>query len=383
MLDLFLHLLQNTGMLALAAIAYGVLVSRIQGMAGDLLLGLLFGLGAVLSMLTPVELLPGIFVDTRSPMIILASFFGGPIAAAASGAIALSYRMYLGGAGLAPAIAANLVAIAIGLAAHYLFHADTYKARKRHVLILAAASPITMVGALLLPADLALSLVPDYLLPVVAVRVIGVAFLGLVMLGEQNRSRTEARVRRLAYVDELSGLANRRAFSGHLDREWKRWERYKESFSVVLVDIDRFKVVNDTFGHPTGDRVIQRLAEIMLEESRGSDLVARTGGEEFGLILPYTTSATAYIVAERIRARVEREEVVAEEGRIRFTVSLGVSADVDNYPSMSKCLSGADHALYEAKHLGRNTVVIDTPGQARRDNAAPSAVVRKLVRDKR
>jgi len=379
-LDLFVHLLQNTGMLALAAIAYGVFVARIGGTAGDLLLGVLFGCGAVLSMTAPVELMPGIFVDSRATMVILSSFFGGPLAALLSAAITIAYRIYMGGQGVLAGSLALFIAMAIGLAGHYLFHADAYKVRKRHIFLLAAVSPLTMLSLLVLPSELALQILATSALPVVAVRIIGVVFLGLVMVGEQNRSRAEARIRRMAYVDELSGLANRRAFSGYLNREWKRWERYGEAFSVVVLDIDRFKVINDTFGHPTGDQVIRRLGELMIEESRGADVVARMGGEEFGMLLPYTPSASAYIVAERIRARVEREEIVVDGERIHFTVSLGVSADVENYANISKCLSGADRALYEAKRLGRNGVIIDTAlGEAGENEIKPG--IRGLVVD--
>jgi diguanylate cyclase len=366
---IFIALLHNIGMLALAAVAYGFLLPRLQGMTANVVLGLLFGAGAGLSMLSPVELLPGIQADSRATIVMLAGVFGGPVAALIAGGITAACRVFVGGMGMGAGLAAIGISMALGVATYSIVGTGSDKIRFRHIVALALASPLVGLGALFLPWDVASGLMAESGLAVTLARMIGVLFLGSIMLEHQIRIGAEERVRQLAYVDELSGLANRRAFYSHLTREWKRWERYSENFVVVLIDIDRFKAVNDSYGHPAGDLVIQRLARVMLEESRGSDLVARTGGEEFGLILPYTSSASGYLVAERIRTRVQREVVIADDHRIQFTVSVGISADADRYPSMNKCLSGADHALYEAKHIGRNTAVIDTPSET---ESAPS-----------
>lgn len=361
MFDFWLALLRNTAMLAFVAVAFGLIVPRLRGTWVAACLGLLFGLGACASMLDPIELGQGIFVDSRTPMVVLASFFGGPLAAGLAGGLTIACRLYLGGVGAVAGALSVLIAVAIGLAGYLFITIRVDTIRYGHILLLAIAAPLTSLSLLVLPWEMAVGLIEHSGLSVNIVRVVGVAFLGLILLEEQRRLRAEARVRELAYVDELSGLANRRAFFTHLAKEWVRWERYQETFTIVMIDIDNFKAVNDSFGHPTGDLVIQHLAKIMVEESRTSDVVARTGGEEFGLLLPYTTSKSGYLVAERIRARVEQESIDLEGGEIHFTVSLGVSADVDRYPTMSKCLSGADRALYEAKHLGRNRVVVDCP----------------------
>lgn len=378
MFDVFIGLLQNTGMLALVAVAYGFLLPRLQGMTAQIVMGLVFGLGAMLSMLSPVALMPGIFADSRSAIIMLAGVFGGPVAAVISGGIAAAWRFNAGGMGVGPGLAGIGIAMALGVAAHAFVRTVSRTVRFRHIAVLALASPLVSLGALFLPWSIIRELWAESGFEVSLARMAGILFLGTIMLEHQRRIGAERRVRQLAYLDELSGLPNRRSFYSHLTREWNRWERYSENFVVVLVDIDRFKVVNDTYGHPTGDLVIQRLARVMLEESRGADLVARTGGEEFGLILPYTTSASGYLVAERIRARVESEVVIVDDHRISFTISLGVCADVGGYASMNKCLSGADRALYEAKNIGRNTVVIDTPSDTEADSA-PRPVQRPVL----
>ncbi|MDQ0315981.1 diguanylate cyclase [Amorphus orientalis] len=361
MIDFIVALLRNTGMLAVVAVGYGFVAPRLKGPASALVLGLLCGLGACATMLDPISIQAGIFVDSRTTMVVLAGFFGGPLAGGIAAALPSVLRIHFGGIGAPAGVLSILISLAIGLAGYYIFYRKSEKIRYRHIIVLASATPLTTLSLLLLPPAVALEVLTHSGWTVNLMRLFGVVFLGAILLHEQQRGRAEARVREMAYIDELSGLANRRAFFAHLTKEWKRWERYDEAFTIVLVDIDRFKLINDTFGHPVGDIVIQRLARIMLEESRTSDVVARTGGEEFGLLLPYTTSASGYLVAERIRARVESEVLVAEGNDIRFTVSLGVSADVESYSTMSRCLSGADRALYEAKHLGRNTVVIDTP----------------------
>lgn len=366
-LDFTLALLRNTGMLAFLAIAYGLFLPRLNGNIASITLGIVFGLGAAISMMDPIEIQPGIFADSRTTMVVLASFFGGPIAAGISAALGAACRIALGGVGTLAGTAAVVISMLIGLAGYYLIGRRIDEVRYWHIALLALATILTIPSLFLLPLPSALDILEMTGFPVATVRVLGVIFLGAVMLEQHRRNRAEAQVRALAYVDELSGLANRRAFSRQLSREWSRWERYGEHFTIVILDIDTFKAINDQYGHPVGDVVIQRLAKIMLAESRGSDVVARTGGEEFGLLLPHTSSETGARVAERIRTRVAETVIQAEGAEVRFTVSLGVSADVDRYKSMSKCLSGADRALYEAKKNGRNTVVIDTPDAPKTD----------------
>ncbi|MGX1305891.1 diguanylate cyclase [Amorphus suaedae] len=361
MFDIFIPLLQNTGMLALVAVSYGFLLPRVHGLMADVCLGLLFGLGASLSMLSPVELTPGILVDSRASIVILAGVFGGPVAALIAGGVAGACRLAGGGVGLAAGLVGIAISIGIGVAAHCIARARARGVGFRHIAMAALASPAVGLGVLLLPWDVARAIVIETAIPVALARILGILFLGSIMLDHHRRISAEERVRKLAYLDELSGLANRRSFYAHLTKEWKRWERYSQSFIIVLLDIDEFKRVNDSFGHPAGDLVIQHIGRVMLEESRGSDLVARTGGEEFGLLMPHTTSASGYTVAERIRARAEREVVMFEGQQISVTVSLSVSADPGSYRSMSKLLLGTDRALYEAKARGRNTVVVDTP----------------------
>ena len=159
-----------------------------------------------------------------------------------------------------------------------------------------------------------------------------------------------------AHTDPLTGLANRRHFFEVADAELARSRRYEAPLSLLMLDIDRFKEVNDAHGHRAGDRVLQKLAQTCLEVLRNVDVVGRVGGEEFAILLPETASEGALEVAERLRAAVESADVVREEGvPIRVTVSIGVAALAGDV-NLDTLMSQADDALYDAKHAGRNRV---------------------------
>ncbi len=163
----------------------------------------------------------------------------------------------------------------------------------------------------------------------------------------------------LSVTDGLTRAYNHRHFQERLKSEFARATRYGDPLSCVMVDIDRFKKVNDGYGHPVGDRVLVRLVEILKEEIRGEDLLARYGGEEFVLLLPKTPADHAVALAERIRRRVEAERMeVGSNGALSITVSLGVAGyEPGGAPeSADQLLQIADGALYRAKADGRNRV---------------------------
>jgi len=160
----------------------------------------------------------------------------------------------------------------------------------------------------------------------------------------------------MAYIDTLTGVANRRKFDKLLRYEFKRSKRYKRPFSLIMVDIDHFKKFNDTYGHEVGDVVLKACAEVIVSTSRGSDVVARLGGEEFVLLLPETLLDDAVILAHKIRESVEALEVVHEEHQLHITISLGVAQFLEYEIDPYEVLRNADEALYDAKADGRNRV---------------------------
>jgi diguanylate cyclase (GGDEF)-like protein len=166
-----------------------------------------------------------------------------------------------------------------------------------------------------------------------------------------------AKLGETARTDELTGLPNRRAFNEELARALARSARSEDPLSLCVLDLDRFKDVNDRFGHQVGDEVLAHAAEVIRISLREGDMAARFGGEEFAALLPATDSDTAYAVAERIRASVA--DAPARPG-LRVTVSIGTaSAAAKAERDASDLLRRADRALYAAKHAGRDRVMGD------------------------
>lgn len=174
-----------------------------------------------------------------------------------------------------------------------------------------------------------------------------------VELHEQLARAREA-LRFEATHDALTGLSNRRAAERVLDQECARACRMHTPLSVLLFDLDRFKSINDAFGHAAGDAVLTAAARTLASGVRAYDHVARHGGEEFLVILPGCTSDEAAAVADRLRASIAAELVSAAGGEIRFTTSVGVAALSAECSDPRSLLSAADAALYRAKRLGRN-----------------------------
>lgn len=166
-----------------------------------------------------------------------------------------------------------------------------------------------------------------------------------------------AALKEQAQRDPLTGLANRRYFleKGYLEQA--RASRHEHPLSLLMLDLDHFKRVNDTYGHKAGDVVLQKLSELLLSNKREPDIAARLGGEEFVLLLPDTDLGAAVQVAERLRAAIEDSVVVTDAGEvIRFTTSVGAAQMGGRTTTLEHLLEQADQALYQAKHTGRNRV---------------------------
>jgi len=178
-----------------------------------------------------------------------------------------------------------------------------------------------------------------------------------------QRREFEIALEHMTHTDPMTGLHNRRYFEPLLRKEIARCSRLKHRVSLMILDIDHFKKVNDSYGHQTGDLVICMLSVICRQESREIDVVARLGGEEFAIMLPETSVADAAEVAERIRLVVENTKVKSlNEEEFSFTVSIGVTEQLAGEMSEEKLVGLADEALYQAKESGRNRVVIKSNG---------------------
>ncbi len=167
----------------------------------------------------------------------------------------------------------------------------------------------------------------------------------------ENR-RLLARLERQAMVDEMTGLYNYRTFKARLEEEFGRAGRYGEPLALMMIDVDHFKRINDTYGHRTGDEILRAVASILASSCREVDLPARYGGEEFAVVLPRTDEDGAYMLGERVRSSVESAGLLPAS---KVTVSVGV-AELLAEDSVDSLVERADSALYEAKRRGRNRV---------------------------
>ncbi|VXD18384.1 putative Diguanylate cyclase [Planktothrix serta PCC 8927] len=163
-------------------------------------------------------------------------------------------------------------------------------------------------------------------------------------------------VNQLATLDFLTNTFNRRAMQQYLEHEIARFNRSQIPFSLIMLDVDYFKLINDTYGHDRGDLVLKHLTTILKENLRSQDLLSRWGGEEFLILLPQTNLQEAFLLANRLRTTVE--ENPANEGLIYYTISLGVGTFTQEYNgALTPLLIAIDQALYQAKQNGRNQVI--------------------------
>ncbi len=170
------------------------------------------------------------------------------------------------------------------------------------------------------------------------------------------------RLEQLTRVDELTGLNNRRFFMEMLRNEFRRSDRYGTPVVFVMVDVDHFKKVNDTYGHLMGDKALVSVAQVLSRTARAQDLVGRFGGEEFAIIMPHTELKGGELAANRHRRLIEEEPIMLDQGPLQITASFGVAnfprADVRRVEDL---IEMADQALYKAKEAGRNRVGMAPP----------------------
>jgi diguanylate cyclase (GGDEF)-like protein len=175
-------------------------------------------------------------------------------------------------------------------------------------------------------------------------------------LDTESRLRTELAIR--AETDDLTGIYNRRGLLTHLNLELAKCRRFPRSSAVLMIDIDRFKEINDTQGHACGDTAILSLVDTVKRQLRDTDVFGRLGGDEFLILLPAMEMGGAIVAAERIRDHIEKAVIASPDGFIQITSSIGVASYTVG-DDTDRLLARADHALYAAKNNGRNRVAVD------------------------
>lgn len=185
----------------------------------------------------------------------------------------------------------------------------------------------------------------------VAISLIYPAFAGYKLIGEAEKQAEE--IKRLSEEDYLTALYNRRKIHDVIEKEIIRSKRYDSAFSVILLDVDNFKTINDEYGHTIGDKVLVKFSKILRQTIRESDVAGRWGGEEFLIICPETTINGASSLAEKLRAEIEKSDF---ENVGNVTSSFGV-ASMKHDDSLQRLIQRADEVLYAAKNAGKNRVV--------------------------
>jgi diguanylate cyclase (GGDEF)-like protein/PAS domain S-box-containing protein len=173
-----------------------------------------------------------------------------------------------------------------------------------------------------------------------------------------ENKKTEDELLRLAATDPLTGAFNRREFTALADQESQRANRYNHPLSIMMLDLDHFKRLNDTYGHAAGDKALQRFTTLCCNALRTVDIFGRWGGEEFVTLLPETDAEGAVIIAERLRKLVSQSILVYNDQKVSFTASIGIAQYRSGEVTVEGPLSRADSAVYDAKKAGRNRISV-------------------------
>ena len=184
-------------------------------------------------------------------------------------------------------------------------------------------------------------------------------------------ARLHAENQVLARLDPLTHLPNRRSFDEDLEQERERSRRHGSPVSLVMIDLDRFKAINDNYGHPYGDEVLRRVADSIRDALRKSDSAYRLGGEEFAVVARETDLGGAQLLAERLRERVAATLSEADGDPVGVTASFGVAELGTKQPDIARLVATADAALYHAKRTGRNKVEVRSTGDLRASRPRP------------
>ena len=316
-------------------------------------IGVLYGLTGCLLMLNGINMSNNMIMDFRIIALIISALFCGPVSAFITVLFIISFRFgYFGISAASITATINLIIIFSISSILSLFKLD-FKKKFIYMAIANILFSIIWTFVLVKDAALIIKILSNYILSSIVVSII--IYLVLVYIHKTNEM--VLKFKKEAEKDFLTGLFNVREFDKLLNTYSETAYKKNEDLSLLMIDIDFFKKVNDSYGHKSGDMVLQQLSDILTDSSRTFDIVSRKGGEEFTVILLNCNHEQAMEIAERIRGNVENHLFIIKNNKyIKITVSIGISS----YPSLTKNLNDliheADEALYCAKRNGRNQV---------------------------
>lgn len=317
--------------------------------------GLLFGIYGTVLMNYSFPLNEDTIVDLRHLAIVTAAVYLGGLASVICGLVISILRIAIFGLS-SPAIDAGFVMTLIGLSGVYFAYASWSRLTKIITMNLLGITLIFVI--LVLNSSSMNSLMKVYPLQM-TISFVGGIFIYFIAEFINKSNEMLFLLERRASTDHLTNLSNRRQFEKSLELQLERARENRQKLSLLVIDIDRFKKVNDTYGHSAGDAVLKQLGQLLIEHSRSADMVSRNGGEEFAILLLDCGNHQAVAIAESIRQSVEKYLFALPDGTtIRLTISIGVAVFPDHCDEQDDAdfFEQADRALYEAKNTGRNRV---------------------------
>ncbi len=357
-MNIAMSMLDSVGLMALLSVILGTLLrTGLSKFHKSVAAGFLFGGGAVISMMSPIAIMPGIIVDGRSVMVGLGAAFGGIPAAVVSAIIAASYRVYLGGLGAFPGATGIIVAAILGtIWARYLRPKGRVKVQ--HLVVVGVIISLQFAVAFLFPYEIAIKMISDVYPIYFLASVTSAVILGTLIERERRLISSGASLKQAAENDFLTGLANRRSLQMAASDTENTAESGSPRHTLVVLDLDHFKQINDKWGHDAGDRALVTFADIMRQHSRAGDVVARQGGEEFAILMKNTSLPDAKNGMERILQATRSTKIEGPAGGFHLTVSAGMVEYRPAEESFSAAMRRADVALYNAKSAGRDQIKI-------------------------
>lgn len=345
---------QGMGLLAILAIGYGAIErSALPYRWRALSLGVWFGLGAVLAMAAPAKMAEGFILDVRCIVIGLVAAFGGPLTIIVSTSIAIAYRLYLGGIGAVPGSLSIFLAAVFGFFGVILLRQLISNTPIRYALLGLLIS-MNFVTAFIFPFERAVEIIETMYPLICFTSIVAAGVLGTFMDRERRLMLLEQHWRGAALTDALTELPNRRWFERIAEAIFGACAANIEC-SLLVIDIDHFKRINDTHGHALGDIILQKVAKRIRRDLRRTDYAARIGGEEFAVLLSGTNANDCAVVAERIRADIQSATDWGLPDGTQVRVSIGTTT-VNHFCNYKSVFDAADSALYASKNGGRNRV---------------------------
>ncbi|PLR97699.1 diguanylate cyclase [Bacillus sp. T33-2] len=317
--------------------------------------GMLHGLFGVLLMQFGINLQNGLLIDLRVIPMMIAAYIGGWVSVVTSATILIIARFALYPVTISSFT--NIVVLSISAIAFAVICASKMKSEKKwFFMVISFLIPLGLVFHLVIPeVGKAVIIFIQYGVAV------GCGTYGAYVLKSylmRNRHNYEMQ-RKFAERDYLTGLCNVRTFNNCINSLHMKAAESNDPLSLLVLDIDHFKKINDTYGHPAGDKVLKHISQLLLLLCRSVDVVSRNGGEEFSVIMPASDEHSARAVAERLRQAVEQTDFrINGDTHLKITISIGyATANKDNPLTVNELIRQADQALYSAKQKGRNCVI--------------------------